>query len=141
MMQCHWTKQRLKTLLLFLCIRTKEGPTEEKNIPRKCNLQVATLSLPPTKGRAHLFKRKSALFEFESSSSRTKNRSAPHFSFPRKPEGEFKKNNNFFLLALYGKNKVGKNFSSCIEYGGGLSTWEEEGEEEEKTHFFSLFSP
>ncbi len=95
-------------------------------------MQLATLSLFPTKGRAHLFKRKSTLFEFESSSSRTKNRSAPHFSFPRKPEGEFKKNNNFFLLALYGKNEVGKNFSSCIEYGGCLSTWEKEEEEEKK---------
>ncbi len=115
MMQCHWTKQRLKTLLLFLCIRTKEGPTREKNIPRKCNLQPS-LSFLQKEERISPNEKASTLFEFESSSSsRTKNRSAPHLRFPRKPEEEFKKKKTISSsLRCTGKMKWGRNFEAVL---------------------------
>ncbi len=103
-------------------------------------MQLATLSLFPTKGRAHLFKRKSALFEFESPCF-FKDEETVHLRFPRKPEEEFKKNNNFLLLALYWKMKWGRNFEAVLNMEAASRLGKRRKEEEEETHFFSVFSP
>ena len=109
MMQCHWTKQRLKTLLLFLCIRTKEGPTREKNIPRKCNLQQKEERISSNEKVPYL-----NLNPF--ASSRTKNGPPLIYVSPenQKKSSKRKKKTISSSLRCTGKMKWGKIFEAVL---------------------------